>query len=366
MERRILFVASSFSHIRNFHLPYINAFNERGFKVDVACGGEEMYIPGADRIIRLPFEKSMSSPKNFRAAKILRALMPEYELLSLHTSLTAFFARFAALGLRKRPLICNIAHGYLFDSDSSVSKRAVLSAAEKLTAPVTDLLLTMNQWDYEYAVSHRLGKRIANIPGMGVDYSKAAYTSEQAEEFRHSQGLEGRFVMTYAAEFSARKSQRVLIEAMPLLPDKAVLALPGRGALRDECMALAQKLCVGDRVLFPGQVDNVPLWYLASDAAVSSSRSEGLPFNIMEAMHAALPVVASNVKGHTDLLDNGCGMLYPYGDSAAFADAVKKLMADGELCRHLGESARAEAEQYGLKKVLPVVMGKFDELLEIP
>lgn len=365
MERKILFVASSFSHIKNFHLPYIAAFNERGFKVDVACGGEEMLIPGADRLISLPFEKSMGSLKNFRAAKILRTLMPEYELLSLHTSLAAFFARFAALGLKKRPLICNIAHGYLFDANSSGKKRAVLTAAEKLTAPVTDLLLTMNEWDYDFACVHHLGKSIANIPGMGVDFSKAAYTTEQAQEFRRAMGLEGRFVMTYAAEFSARKSQSVLIGAMPLLPDKVLLALPGRGVLCDECMTLARKLGVEDRVLFPGQVDNVPLWYLASDAAVSASRSEGLPFNIMEAMHAGLPVIASKVKGHTDLLGSGCGILYPYGDRSAFAESVKSLMADGELCRRLGESAKAEAEQYALDKVLPAVMGRFDGLLEI-
>lgn len=360
--RKILYVASSFSHIKNFHLPYIAAFNERGFKVDVACGGEEMPIYGADRLIRLPFEKSMSSLDNFRAAKILRALMPEYELLSLHTSLAAFFARLAALGLKKRPFICNTVHGYLFDNESSAKTRAFLSAAEKLTAPVTDLLMTMNRWDYAFARANHLGRCIVNIPGMGVDFAKAEYTPEQAQELRRSLRLEGKFVMTYAAEFSARKSQSVLIEALPLLPDKAVLALPGCGALRDECMTLAEKLGVGERVLFPGQVDNVPLWYLASDAAVSSSRSEGLPFNIMEAMHAALPVLASDVKGHTDLLGSGCGILYPYGDSAAFAGAAGRLMADMQLCHHLGESARAEAEQYALEKVLPEVMGNFDGL----
>lgn len=366
MKKRVLFVASTFSHIKNFHLPYIAAFNAQGWTVDVACGGEAMDIPGANRLIELPFEKRMSSAKNFAAARMLRKLMPEYGLLSLHTSLAAFFARLAAVGLKTRPLICSICHGYLFDDDTSAVKRAVLALAEKLTAPVTDLLMTMNEWDHKYAAAHSLGKRVVNIPGMGVDYSKAErFTEEDTARHRKALGLDGKFVMTYAAEFSPRKSQSVLIKAMPLLPERAVLVLPGKGALRDECIRLADSLGVGGRVYFPGQVENAALWYLSSDASVSASRSEGLPFNIMEAMHAALPVVASAVKGHTDLINDGeSGFLYPYGDSGAFADRVSRLMADQALARSLGGSARAEAGQYSIEKILPIVMGEYNRLIE--
>ena len=59
--RRVLFTASTYSHIVNFHRPYLREFKRRGWQVDVACGGSAMAIPEADHVIHIPFEKSMAS-----------------------------------------------------------------------------------------------------------------------------------------------------------------------------------------------------------------------------------------------------------------------------------------------------------------
>ena len=112
---------------------------------------------------------------------------------------------------------------------------------------------------------------------------------------------------------------------------------------------------MADRVRFPGQVSNIPAWLRAADCAVSASHSEGLPFNIMEAMRAGLPIVATDVKGHSDLLEGGAGLLYPDGDGAAFATAVNRLLADGAERERLGRAAYAASGRYALETVLPQV-----------
>ena len=170
-------------------------------------------------------------------------------------------------------------------------------------------------------------------------------------------------MLLYAAEFSARKSQSVVIRALSQLPEYVWLALPGEGALREECRELARKLGVGGRVLFPGQVRDIPAWCAMADGAVSASRSEGLPFNIMEAMYAGLPVVASDVKGHADLIKDGVmGLLYPYGDERACAEQILRLVKSGRLRLELSRAARESVEQYRLERVLPVVWGRYAEL----
>ena len=365
----VLFTASTFSHIRRFHLPYLRWFREQGWQVDVACGGAPEPLPEADRVIALPLEKRMAAPGNFRAAALLRREIRSrrYDLISTHTSLAAFFTRLAVMGMKDRPKLINTVHGYLFDGESPAMRRAVLLGAEKLTARQTDLVLTMNRWDYDLAREKRLGARVALIPGMGVDFSPLDAVGPGAgREKRAAYGVApDAFLMVYPAEFSPRKSQEVLIRAMADLPERAVLALPGSGALLDDCKTLAAKLGLEKRVLFPGEAGDVAAWYAAADAAVPASRSEGLPFNVMEAMHMALPIVASAVKGHTDLIKDGeSGLLYPYGDEAAFAAAVRRLMDDQILCSALGRAAREAAAPYALDRVMPQVTAQLKTLMD--
>ena len=359
---KILFTASTYSHIVRFHRPYLRAFADLGHSVDVACGGAPMDIPEARRIIHLPLEKSITAPANFAAARALRRELKGegYDLISTHTSLAAFFTRLAARGLDTK--VVSTCHGYLFDQNTDPLKREMLLGAEKLTAKRTDLLLTMNEYDYHLAKAHHLGRDIAAIPGMGVDFVPLdACPSGAGEALRGELGIpQDAFVALYPAEFSPRKSQETLLRALALLPEDVCLLLPGDGALLARCKALAEELGVAGRVRFPGNVAHMAPWYAAADCAVTASRSEGLPFNVMEAMHAGLPVVATSVKGHTDLIRDGeNGLLFPYGDAAACAGALLSLRDDPALAGRLGAQAREDSEAYRLERVLPQVMAAY-------
>lgn len=367
MRKKVLIVASKFSHIRQFHMPYVRALRERGYAVHWAAGGQAPDLE-VDGLLALPLEKKMCAPGNFRAAAMLRREIKAsgYDLIIAHTSLAAFFTRLAVRGMKDRPTVVVMMHGYLFDDDSSVLRRTVLLSAEKLMAGVTDLLLCMNRWDMALAERYRLGRKIAFVPGVGVDESRfARLDPARGAALRAAYSISAdAFVMLYAAEFSPRKSQAVLIRAMTRMPPEAVLLLPGSGALLEQCRALAESLGVAGRVVFPGQVGDVTDWYAAADAAVSASRSEGLPFNIMEAMCCGLPVVASDVKGNGDLIKDGVsGLLYPYGDEDAFVQAAAKLMGDGALRERLGEQARTAVKPYCLESVFPQVMAQYERML---
>lgn len=362
IPKKVLFTASTYSHINHFHLPYLREFKERGWVVHVGCGGAAAEIEHADAVFHISFEKKMTSPKNFAAASQLRRIMSEeqYDLVCTHTSLAAFFTRAALWGMKYRPKVVNVVHGYLFDDNTSFLKRSILLGAEMLTARQTDLLLTMNQWDLKTAQHYRLGKRVSFIPGIGVDFSSFDRSGESDNSFyRSSLGIpEDAFVLMYAAEFSKRKSQETLIQAMTYLPENVELILAGEGDMRKACEELAETLGVKDRVHFPGYVTNVSAWYRSVDAVVSSSRSEGLPFNIMEAMYLGKPVIASAVKGHEDLVDSGD--LFPYGDPAACAKAVLRVLEGGAQ----NETNCAVEDKYGIDRVLPVVMAEYESVLE--
>lgn len=371
MNPKVLYTASTYSHLRNFHRPYLAWFHEMGWTVHAAAGGEPGNLPEADKTVTLPFAKRMTAPSNFRCASMLGALMrqEQYDLVVVNTALAAFFTRLPLLRKKNRPEVVNIVHGYLFDRDTSPLKRSILLTAERLTASCTDLLLTMNQTDLEIASHYRLGRGIVPIMGVGVPFGPVdAATAEDGLRLRDAWGIpEDAFLMVYPAEFSKRKNQEMLVRALAQLPERAWLLLPGKGDLLAFCKELSKELGVDARVRFPGQVSNVPACLRAADCAVSASRSEGLPFNIMEAMRAGLPILASDVKGHRDLLGNGEGILYPFGDQAAFVSAVRLLMDDPDYRDRLGRAAHQASDNYSLEQVFPQVTGalqqKFPELI---
>ena len=366
---KVLFTASTYRHIRQFHLPYLRAFYERGWHVHVACGSPPETVPYAERTVPLPFQKRITAHSNFAAARILGGLIrrEHYRLLCSHTSLASFFSRLPLSGMASPPAVVTTVHGYLFDDSTPFLYKQLLIWAERLTASKTDLLLTMNQYDEQTARRLQLGGRVSRIPGIGVDFSRlAGYRRIDKDTLRRKLGLPpDAFVLHFSGEFTRRKNQEDIIRTAACLPENVVLVLSGDGPLREKCQRLSVQLNLTDRVVFPGWTDDVGQWYRAADVHLSASRSEGLPFNIMEAMYMGLPVVASAVKGHVDLLTDGqTGLLYPFGDTAACAACVLRLMQSSTLRQNLSIAASQAAMPYSLETTLPIVMNEYLSCVE--
>ena len=117
----------------------------------------------------------------------------------------------------------------------------------------------------------------------------------------------------------------------------------GDGPDRERIAAAARPL--GAAVQLLGERGDVRELLADADVFVLSSRSEGLPISILEAMAAGLPVVASRVGGVVEIVvDAETGYLVPPGDEGALAAAIERLLADSSLRRRLGAAGRARAE----------------------
>ena len=355
---KVLYCASNPTHLRNFHLPYIAGLIARGDRVSTLCSGP-FSAEGTEEHIDLPMVKNVLSPMNLVSAlRLARLLRRErFDLLCLHTSLAAFVVRLALLLAGKGGArVVNTVHGYLFDDGTPFLKRQLLLLPEILFRSLTDRVTVMNEWDRALAEKHRLGREVVKIPGVGVDFARIA--PGEREELRQTLGLNPEdILLLYPAEFSGRKNQAFLIRALEKLPEKVFLALPGAGALLEACRREAAERGLEKRIFFPGQLSDLRDWYAAADIGVSASRSEGLPFNVMEGMYAAEPIVATRVKGHTDLIKEGTGgFLFGRGDEEEFLDCIRILLLDPELRRIMGEKNRREAERYSREKVREEVL----------
>lgn len=368
MSKKILYSASTASHILNFHLPYLQYFHEMGWQVDVAVPSPAK-IPYVDNFIELPLEKSLFSVKNLRAVYYVNRLMAtnQYDVISVHTTLASAIIRLAALliGKKRRGKIVNTSHGYFFNERNIPSKWPYLWV-EKLLAHVTDLLMVMNRTDYHLAEKYKLGKSIVSIPGMGLDLTKFTKTGIKDKKcLKLATGYNADdFLIVYAAEMSKRKNQGELIRAFAIAAARErniKLLLAGDGVMKDEYYELAQKSGFGERILFLGHVSDMVSLYEICDLVVSTSRCEGLPFNVIEAMACGLPIIASRIKGHVDLLDEleeDC--LFDLGDELALANRVQAFYQHDELREQVGQANRRNVRRYSLETVKPHVIAAYN------
>ena len=137
---------------------------------------------------------------------------------------------------------------------------------------------------------------------------------------------------------------RIAAEVHKRMP-AAEFLLVGDGPLRPEIERQSAALGLGDRVIFLGDRRDIPAVLASTDVAVLTSDSEGLSNVILEAMAAGLPVVAYNVGGNAELVNEQGGALIAAGNESEFAAAVLRLLSDASLRAQQGKNARQFAEQ---------------------
>ncbi len=176
----------------------------------------------------------------------------------------------------------------------------------------------------------------------GVDLKR--YDDQEAcctlpEEY----GMEpGSQIVGVVARLEPEKGHPTLLEAWPMVlravPD-AYLLIVGEGSRRDALEAQARELQIAHRVVFTGRRDDVPAVTAALDVAVLPSYREAQGLSVLEAMALSRPVVASNVGGIPEMIDDGVsGLLVPPHDAEALADAIIRLLQDHPYADTLGSS----------------------------
>jgi glycosyltransferase involved in cell wall biosynthesis len=151
----------------------------------------------------------------------------------------------------------------------------------------------------------------------------------------------------FVGRLSEEKCVNVLLDAMlevsRKIPD-ADLTIVGTGPEEEVLKGHCARLDLGGRVSFTGYKSNSFEALRDMDLFVLPSRTEGCPIVILEAMAMGLPVVATNVGGNPELLEDGVtGILVPLGDSRMMADAIIKLISNNELARQMGQNGRKRA-----------------------
>lgn len=330
-KKKILFAANLESFFTKFLIPQLKYFKENGYEVHVAAKSENIDIPYCDKKFDVDFARGFNIKQNVRSYKQMKRIFKDehYDIVSCHTPFGAAITRLAYKNSKvKGTKMVYMNHGFHFYKGAPLLNWLLFYPAEKYLAKYTDTLITINLEDYELS-KKKFKTNTVYVKGIGLDPSKFDFemTDKEKLDLRKSLGLKkDDFVMIYPAELLPRKRQIWLINTLSeLLKENSnfKLLLPGKDSMNGACQKLVSKLNLDDQIKFLGFRKDIPQLLRISDLALTSSKQEGLPVNVMEAIYCGLPVVATNCRGNRDLIEDGKnGYVVELNDSAEFCNKI--------------------------------------------
>lgn len=375
MNRKVAFVATVYSHLSVFHLPYMRMLQQEGYEVHAFASADHCK---ADVEIEgmvcwdVPFSRNPFSPNNIRALKQLLSLFKQekYDLVHVHTPVASIVCRIAT-GLTEMKNVIYTAHGFHFFKGASWKEWLIYYPVERLMARWTDVLITINEEDYKRAQSFKVRNKVVYIPGVGVDIPRYRNADrKRVEEIRDEFGLEKEtFTIMCIAEFIPRKNHEQLIRAVQALKEQGVrlvCILAGVGRLEKQLRERIEELGISDLFKFAGFRRDVPDLLQLADTVVLLSRQEGLPKVLMEAAATGKPMVVTDIRGNREIVvPHENGYRVNVEDWENTARVLQELSANKILRERMSRDSLDKSASFDLNKIRDQLRSLYSEFIPL-
>jgi glycosyltransferase involved in cell wall biosynthesis len=340
---------------------------------ELAPTAHAIHVPHLRRPIK-PLDDLRTFRHLYRAFKQVRP-----RIVHTHMAKAGLLGRAAATaynwtrGDAPRARLVHTYHGHVLEGYFSPFVSHVFVTLERLLARVSDRLIAISPAiEGELVDDYRIGTPSQyRIVPLGFDLSALAAISEQQRTAaRAALGVApGVPVVATVGRLTDIKKPHLFLETVAAIarrrPELVALVV-GDGELRQGAESHAHRLGIAKQVKWLGWRRDLPTIYGATDVFVLTSRNEGTPVALIEAMAAAVPGVSTDVGGVKDVINSpDVGILAPFGDVAALAAGVERLLDDAGMRREVGARARAHVlAHYTQDRLIADIIRLYTELLE--
>ena len=351
MNKRLLITSTDLMMVQ-FLIPHVIHLSQNGFDVEIACSdvGDRMDevreklkdSVKAIHVVRLV--RSPASPTNLKGYGDMRKVIEagNYDIIWTNEPVMGVVTRLAARDARKRGTkVLYMVHGFHFYKGAPKPYWLTFYPIEKAMAHHADVICTVNQEDFKRAKTFNV-KRVEYIHGIGINTDRLTPSADR-NDIRAELGLSSEdFIVLSVGELNENKNQKTIIRAMQRLQDPRIhYVLCGKGDQLEALQQQAAEAGLTDRVHFLGYRKDVVDICSQADVFVMPSHREGLPVASLEAMYCGLPVIASNIRGLTDVVEDGkSGYLCAPDDDKAFADAINAIKTDRHVHTQMAKHNR--------------------------
>lgn len=373
--KKVLYIATSDIHLSTFHRPYIKWISENGCQVDIAVENRgNNTFDDVTNTFYLDFPRKLLLASFIKSYKILKEIidMGYYDLVHCHTPIPSMLTRLAARKARKKGTkVLYTAHGFHFYKGAPLNRWLFYYTAEYLLSMFTDGIVTINKEDYGYINGKMLQKDAWYIPGIGVN-SRRFVPINQFEKtiIRKEYGYSDTdFIALYIAEFIPRKNHEFIIQAVKQaqkeLPNLKVL-FAGKGILLEEMRELVNSLGLSNTIEFLGFRNDIEKLCAIADLGISASKHEGLGLGLVEQMMCKVPVLATEDRGHKELIVNDYnGYLFEQNNTVEFLRHLTMFYNDEQKRLQMGENAFSKAQDFEIAKSLEAMRKIYEQYLSL-
>lgn len=334
----------------------IKILQELGYEVIVAANYEGYNGKLDDKNVKMldiRFTRSPLTLQNIKAFKKLNKYVKEnkIDLIHCHTPVGGVMGRIIGK-LNKVQTVIYTAHGFHFFDGAPKLNWVIYYPIEKFLSRYTDILITINQEDYNRAKNKFYAKKVEYIPGVGVDVEKIENTRVNKEQKRKELGIEkDSMVLLSVGELSSRKNHITPIRTLAEIDNKNIIYLiAGVGPLENYLKEEVKKLNLEKQVKFLGFRKDVYELCKVADIYIFPSKREGLGIAGLEGMAAGLPLVSANINGIKDYTENGktgyCVDRFSIND---FKNAIEKLAYNKNLRQRIGNYNEQVVKKFDIK-----------------
>ena len=278
-----------------------------------------------------------------RMVQLVRRLRPD--IVHTHMAKAGTVGRVAAR-ICGVPLIVHTYHGHVFHSYFSPAKTRVFLTIERALALVTNRIITVGDGQRDEIASYGVAplSKLEPIP-LGLELGQFLSAEQGSGRLRRALGIsDGTPLVGIVARLAPIKAHEVFFEAaarvLQVEPPARFLVI-GDGERRSELEALVDRLGIRGSVTFLGWRQDMRDVYAGLDVVALTSRNEGSPVALIEALAAARPVVSTAVGGVPEVvIDGTTGLTVPPSNPGALAVVILKLLRDPALGARLGAAGR--------------------------
>lgn len=367
---KILYVTTIASTINGFMVPHILYLLDKGHQVDIACNVDNEIDPRLTsrdcKVHHIEFQRSPLNRQNYTAyQKIKRCISTEgYDVVHTHTPVASAVVRLACRKMASVKVLYTT-HGFHFYKGAPLKNWLLYYTIEKYLAKYTDVLITINEEDYQRATENLKAKKTEYIPGIGFDYHKFCdLTIDKLSERKKLAIPSDAFLIVSAGEVNRNKNHEVIIRAIAQLNNPTIyFIICGEGPLTNYLIDLAKRLQLEKNVKLLGFRKDIGEICKAADVFAFPSKREGLGLAALEAMSTGLPIITSNVHGIVDYSVNGVtGFNNKPTDVAGFAAAIQTLLNDTPLKKQMGINNVSAAKRFDIRRSLTKMEKIYDQL----